>query len=168
MTNMTFDEDAKSKLKALFKDRLKAITFTNPKTGDEEVAIIDKEIWDITIKKYLKKGFIPKVVYDKNSELIFRWELVTENLADAKPEMKDLWEAIKDYSNTLSKIKTDPFYGRIYANSKDIYIERKDRSTTELRNLEEQVAGWKQELVSLDAQVAQLRDFDFLRANNYV
>jgi polyhydroxyalkanoate synthesis regulator phasin len=164
---MSLSEKAKEELRELFKaDPLRAISFINIKTGDVHVALIASSIWDVSIKKQLKRGFIPKKVYDENIELIVRWEDVEENVADYTEEVKTLEADIADFSGMLQKIETDPFYHRIYTPS--VFSERRDKSMAELEVAKKNLENNKSELPALRKQVQKLRDFDYLRENKYI
>jgi Asp-tRNA(Asn)/Glu-tRNA(Gln) amidotransferase C subunit len=164
---MPLDEKAKEELRELFKaDPLKLISLTNLKTGDVNVALIASSIWDVTLRKYLKKGFIPTKVNDENIELINRWEVAEENVKDYTEEIKNLEDEIVDYSNTLQKIETDPFYHRIYTPS--VFSERRDKAMAELEVSKANLENNKQKLPTLRSMVKKLRNFDYLRENKYI
>lgn len=164
---MPLDEKAKEELRELFKaDPLRVISFINLKTGDEHVAIIASSIWDVSIKKYLKKGFIPKKAYDENLEIIVKWEIVEENTTDCAEEVKGLEADIADFSGMLQKIETDPFYHRIYTSS--VFSERRDKSMAELEVSKKNLEDNRRELPALRYKVKKLRNFDFLKENKYI
>jgi hypothetical protein len=168
---MPFDEKEKAmeELKELLRqDPLKGISFTNLKTGDVQMAAISTSIWEVTIRKYLKKGFIPTKAYKKNIDLINKWMVVKENVEDYTKEIEELKTDINDFLNTLNKIETDPFWGRIYTNSKSIFIERKEKAITALALAEKNLEENKKELPSLTVQVAKLKNFEHLRENGFV
>ncbi len=166
---MTFDEKTKEKLRELFEqDPLKGISFTDLKTDTVHMAVICTSIWEETIRKYLKKGFIPTKAYKDNIDLINKWMVVKENIEDYANDTEDAKDAIADYSSTLAKIETDPFYARTYANSKDSFAECKVKAEVRLKEAEKKLEENKRELPELAKQVAELKKFEFLREKGYV
>jgi hypothetical protein len=166
---MPLDEKAKEELRALFKaDPLKPISLTELKTGDVKMAIICTSIWDVTLKKYLKQGWIPTKAYDANEELIIKWEIAMENIEDYTKEVNDKKHDIADFSDMLQKIETDPFYARAYATRKSWYVEHLQIAKDELKkaevNLKENEIGFPE----LKKKVYRLRNFDYLRENKYI
>jgi hypothetical protein len=166
---MPLSEKVKEEIRAILKtDPLRGISLTKLETGDIQITVISSSIWDESLKKYLKKGFIPTKVYDENKDIIIKWEVVKENIEDYTKEANDLKEAISDYLDTLNKIETDPFYGRIYANSVPNFLRRKNQAETELRMVETSLEKSRQEFPELKNKIATLRNFEYLRENKYI
>jgi hypothetical protein len=166
---MSLDEKAKEELRELFKsDPLKPISLTELKTGDVKMSIICTSIWDATLRKYLKQGWIPTKAYEANEELIIKWEIAMENIEDYTQEAKEQKDTIADYSDMLQKIEIDPFYARIYATRKDWYVEHLQIAKDELVKVEAKLEEYMKDFPALKAQVAKLRKFDYLRENKYL
>ena len=166
---MPLDEKAKEEIRELLKaDPLRGISLTNLKTGEVQMAAICTSIWDVTIKNYLKKGFIPTKIYNENEDTICRWEVVMENIKDYTQEVNDQKVTILDYSDMLQKIETDPFYTRAYATRKPWYVEHLQIVKEELTKAEARLEENKKELPALKKQVAELRKFEYLREKKYI
>jgi predicted nucleic acid-binding Zn-ribbon protein len=166
---MPLDEKAKEEIRALFKaDPLKGISLTELKTGVVQICAICTSIWDKTLKKYLKKGWIPTKIYDANEELICKWEIAEENVEYYTQEVDSQKDTIADFSNMLQKIETDPFYARAYAARKYWYVEHLQIAKDELVKAEGSLEESTKEIPALKKQIAKLRNFDYLRENKYI
>jgi hypothetical protein len=166
---MTLSEQAKEHLRELLKaDPLKAISLTNIYSGDVKLCVICTSIWDMNLKKYVKKGWIPTNVYEANLDLIVKWENTKENIDEYTLEVEGHKDSITDFAHTLNEIETDPFMARAYAQRKAWYVEHLQIEKDQLEKYEIKLAESKKEFQPLQKQINKLRNFNYLRENKYL
>lgn len=166
---MPLDEKAKAEIMAIFKnDPLRGISLTNMYSDEAKLCAICTSIWDETLKKEIKIGWIPTKAYNANLDIIVKWENTKDEIEYLSQEVKDHKETIVDYSDMVNKIETDPFYARAYASRKAWYVEHLKIESDELKDLELKLKEIKREFPELKKHIVELMNFNYLRENKYI
>lgn len=93
------------KAKRELMERLAIHVITELATGKEEINVVDKTLQKDVLTKRLKRGWILKEDFDKNYDVIVKWERLRDFINTTRREIRELKDDIVSMRDQISSVE---------------------------------------------------------------
>ena len=133
------------------------LQFKSMNTGNEAMVLTVESMKPEVLRRYTKKGWIRKDLFEKNRRTIVQYENLSEWRTDTRKRIKELREIIKDNKEWIKMIKTDEKYKAWRPHMLEAQIKTLKKDTAELKKLEKELKESNSEYKVLRSKIKRIK-----------